>query len=311
MDLLRPEIRGYCDASVAELRRKHGRTILINTNFPLHNFAKGRAATAHIFDPYPLKNKEALLQAWYPFQEQGYEGFMKAAAALHDRFPSHTIVVRPAPAEDIRPWQKLFEGKPRGMVSKDGNVVEWIRAADAIVQFNCTTAIEAFLLDVPSVAYRCVQSEIFDCPLAIACSSEAFTLDELFTQVQAAVSAADAGRPPERHWSKNRALIEDHLTSLEGPTACERIVAELRRRDFPPHPYTLPPVPLIKRIWRAWLRVVRRPDPSDLRFYREKFPGLELAEARAVAADFARITGRFAKVRITRAGPHLVRIAPA
>lgn len=310
LDLLRPEFRGYCDERVAELRRRHGRILLINTNFALHNFAMGRAAAAKIFDPYPFSSKGDLLKGWFEFQKRGYEAFLSAATAMHDRFPDHTIVVRPCPAEDLLPWQRNFAGRPRGVVSKEGNVVEWIRAADATVQFNCTTGVEAFLLGKPSIAYRCVRSDVYETPLPIACSTEAFTLEELFARLDRSVAAATAGEPPPGPVGTDR-IIADHLSSLTGRTSCELILEEIRRRNFAERPYTLPRVPVIKRIWRAWLRVVRRPDPADMRYYREKFPGLSVDEARVVAADFARATGRFTGVRITAAGPNIVRVRPA
>lgn len=311
MDLLRPEFRGYCDASVARLRERYGRMILMNTNFPLHNFAKGREAAAKIFDPYPLREKAGLLEEWFAFQRKGYEAFQAAALALMDRFPEHTVVVRPCPAEDLAPWQRLFEGRTRGVVSKEGNVVEWIRASDAVIQFNCTTGVETYLLGVPSIAYRCARSELLETGLVIACSREAFTQDELLSEVERAVARTAAGQPPEPPGPEAQRIIADYLVSTGGATSCERILDELDRRALTVRPFTLPPVPLIKRAWRVWLSVVRRPDPSDIRWYREKFPGLALEEARTVAADFARATGRFGGVRVTSAGKHLVRISPS
>jgi len=310
MDLLRPEFRVYCDERVAELRRQYGRILLINTNFALHNFSKGPEAVAKIFDPYPLGNMKSLVQGWKVFQRKGYESFQKAAVAMHDHFPDHTIVVRPCPAEAIEPWQRLFADKPRGLVSREGNVVEWIRAAEATIQFNCTTGIEAFLLDQPSIAYRAVQSGEFEAPISIACSISASTEEELLAVLERIVKARTEEIPPPRPNPNSHSIIEEHLNSLQGLTACENILAEIRRRNFLVRPYTLPRVPLIKQAWRAWLRVVRRPDPADIQFYREKFPGLTTEETRSVAAAFSRITGRFRNVRISSAGRNIVRIQP-
>ena len=310
-DILRPELRGYCDERVAELRRKHGRTILINTNFALFNYIRGRERAHRIFAPYPLQRREELLKGWREFQRHGYEAFREAAVAVHDRFPEHTVVVRPAPAENIVPWQQLFEGKPRGLVSKEGNVVEWIRAADAVVQFNCTTGVEAFLLDVPVIAYRCVRSEVYETPLPISCSSEAASLDELVAELGLAVAAGGGVSPPAARQQKDRAVVAEHLSALGGPTSCERILDEVERRHFPERPYTLPSVPLVKRVWRAWLKVVRRPDPMDIRVRNAMFPGLTVGEARSVADNFSRQTGRFGTVRITAVGKNIVRVGPS
>ncbi len=309
MDLLRPGFRGYCDDRVAELRARHGRMLLINTNFAFHNFAKGPEAAAKVFDPYPLRNKGDMLKNWQAFQREGYESFQKAVVAISGRFPDHTIVIRPCPAEAVEPWQQFAAGLPRTVVSKEGNVVEWIRAAEAMIQFNCTTGIEAYLLGRPSIAYRAASRPEFEGALSIACSFSAFTEAELLAAIGRAVEAGDAGLPlpPDG----GAAVIRGHLSAIEGPTACEQILEAIRGRNFAERPYTLPRIPWIKRAWRAWLRVVRRPDPADIRFYREKFPGLAVEEARAVAASFARTAGRFRNIRITGAGRNIVRIRPA
>lgn len=308
MDLLRPEFIGYCDDRVAELRRKHGRMILINTNFASYNYAKGPEAAAKLNDPYPIKSMRALTEGWAQFQKEGFESFAAAAQAIYDAFPDHTVVIRPCPSEASGPWRQLFDGKERGLVSKEGNVIDWIHAAEASMQFNCTTGVEAYLMGSPSVAYRRVRSPDYDTPLSIACSLEAFTVEELLAQLRRIVAAVAGGKPRPRPTST--IAVEDYMTSLDGATSCERILAEIQRRDFSPRPYTLPALPLIKRIWRAWLRVVRRPDPLDIQYYREKFPGFSVEEAREVALAFSRATERFKNVRIVGAGRNIIRVCP-
>ena len=104
--------------------------------------------------------------------------------------------------------------------------------------------------------------------------------------------------------------IKDYLTSYDGSTACERTLDEIERRQFTERPYTLPSVPLIKRLWRKWLKLVRRPDPMDIRVYKQKFPGLTAEEGRKVASAFSQVTGRFKNVSITRVAPGIIRVAP-
>lgn len=307
MDLLRPEFRGYSDRRVELLRRIHGPFILINTNFALHNFAKGKEAAAKIFDPYPLAGQKSLLRDWYEFQHQGFNAFCAAIPELHDRFPSHKIIIRPSPAEDAVPWQELAARLERVVCSKEGNVVEWMRAADATVQFNCTTGVEAFLLGKPSISYRPVTSPVFETTLSLACSFHARTLDALQQRLASVIAAADNVDVP---LPVDSDVMKKHLASWDGPAACEQILDVLAKYEMPARPVTLSPVPLIKRIWRAWLRVVRRPNPLDIQYYRGKFPGLSVEEAREVAADLSRTTGRFKNVQISGAGHNIIRVYP-
>lgn len=308
MDLLRPEYRRYCDKRVNGLKAKYGRILLVNTNFPLANFAKGQEAVKTVWDPYPFGKDKVFCDGWYNFQKSGYEGYREAALAMHEHFPDHTIIIRPAPAEKIEPWQELFAGMPRGVVSKEGNVVEWIRAAEAVLEFNCTTSIEAFLLGVPSVSYRCAVDERFEPPLPRACSIEVETMPELMTVFEKIVQGTGDAVPPRT--PKQEAIIADFLTGRDGLTVCERVLNEIEARNFKERPYTLPTIPLIKRVWRAWLKVVRRHNPDDVRFYRTKFPGLTVEEARELADGFAQATGRFANIQITRAGNNIIKVRP-
>lgn len=309
MDLLRPDFRGYCAPRIAELKKLYGSIILINTNFPMYNFYKGFNAGLKIFDAYPLAEQKDFKTQFHEFSRKAYEKFMEAIPDIREAFPQHTIVIRPAPVENAAPWIERFGSQHRTVVTKEGNVVEWIQAADAVLQFNCTTGVEAFLLGVPAVAYRCVRSEKFETGLPSACSLEAFSREELIAQLKHAIfdirakSATYVPRPDQQ------AVIDSYFPAGDGLTACERILSTIRKWKFAPQKITAKPVPLPKQLWRAVLRLVRRPDPEEMRYYNEKFPGLTEQEVRDIADRFAAAANRFSGVRITGAGRNIVRIA--
>ena len=311
MDLLRPIFRTYCKPRISQLRKSYGSIILINTNFPLYNFYKGFDAGINMFDAYPLAEQHEFKSQFYEFSRKGYDGFMAAIPEIRNAFPEHTIVIRPAPVENADPWIERFGNQKRTLITKEGNVVEWIQAADVVVQFNCTTGVETFLLGVPAVAYRCVRSNIFETELPNACSLEAFSLEELVEQLRFAILKIKGGTDSFVPRSDQQAIINAYFSSLDGPTACERILDVLRNREFATQPVTRETVPLPKKIWRSMLRLVRRPDPETVRYYREKFPGLTMQEVRDIANRFSVATHRFSRVRITEAGRNIVRISPA
>jgi surface carbohydrate biosynthesis protein len=313
LDLLRREFRDYTDETVKALHARHGRMILVNTNFALYNHFKGLDAGVRTLSHYPMGERRDLIAGWNKFQKEGFERFREALPGIRARFPGHTLVIRPAPSESAETWQAASASIPGTVVTKEGNVVEWIRAADCVVQFNCTTAVEAFLLDVPTIAFRCVRSEQYETPLTIACSTEAFTKEELLSSLAALVEGGSAPRGMAGRSEAQRAVIREHLGDLadqHGPTSCERILTELQRRSLPPRPRTWRRVPLVKRAWRRVLRAVRRSDKVGVRYYREKFSGLSVPEVRAAAASFQRTTGRFAGVRILPVARDVVLVCP-
>ena len=311
MDLLRPAFRGYCNTRIEQLRKQYGSIILINTNFPVYNFFKGFDAGIKIFDAYPLADQHEYKSQFYEFSRKGYEGFMEAVPEIRKTFPEHTLVIRPAPSENADPWIERFGNQRRTLITKEGNVVEWIQAADAVVQFNCTTGVETFLLGVPAIAYRCVRSDTFETELPNACSLEAFSREELIEQLSFAIVKIKGGAATFMPRPDQQAIIDAYFSSLDGPTACERILDVLRNREFASQPVTRETVPLPKKIWRSMLRLVRRPDPEAVRYYREKFPGLTMQEVRDIANRFSAATNRFDRARVTEAGRNIVRISPA
>ncbi|OGV65321.1 MAG: hypothetical protein A2283_05930 [Lentisphaerae bacterium RIFOXYA12_FULL_48_11] len=309
MDLLRPEFRGYCAPRVDALKKQYGPIILINTNFPIYNNFKGFDAGLKIFDAYPLATYHEFKSQFYEFTRKGYEGFMAAVPEIRKAFPEHTIVIRPAPVENATPWIERFGNQPRTVITKEGNVVEWIQAADAVVQFNCTTGVEAFLLGVPVIAYRCVRSDTLETELPNACSLEAFSQEELIAQLRYAIEVIRSGKASFVPRPDQQAIINAYFSKLDGPTACEQILGVLSKLEFVPQPVTMEEVSLPKKIWRAILRLVRRPDPEAVRYYNEKFPGLSVEEVRGVADRFSKAVGRFNRVSISSAGRNIVRIS--
>jgi surface carbohydrate biosynthesis protein len=311
MDLLRPKFREYCAPIVDALRKQYGSIILINTNFPFYNFFKGFDAGIRAFDHYPIAEQHEFKSQFYEFSRKGYEGFMDAVPEIRKAFPDHTIVIRPAPVENADPWIERFKQQDRTVVTKEGNAVEWIQAADAVIQFNCTTGIETFLLGVPAIAYRCVRSSTFEAELPNACSLEAFSLEELITQLRFAIFDIKEGRSSFVPRPDQQVIIDEYISRLGGRTACEQILDVIRTRKFPPQKVTIfEEVPLPKKIWRSVLRLVRRPiPPIDIRYDREKFPGLTVQEVRDIADRFSNAVSRFDRVRITSAGHNIVRIS--
>jgi surface carbohydrate biosynthesis protein len=60
-----------------------------------------------------------------------------------------TVVLRPHPHENPAMWRKLMASLPNVIVDERDTVAPWLMAAEAVLQGNCTTGLEAVLLDKP------------------------------------------------------------------------------------------------------------------------------------------------------------------
>ncbi|MDJ0785977.1 MAG: hypothetical protein QNK05_04175 [Myxococcota bacterium] len=306
MDLLRPELRGLHDPAVAALRERLGPFVLLNTNFSRMNHylpsgsrqkkqldAGGSGRSGDDLDTGLAAHKAAL-----------FDAFKQLVPRLADALGGHTLVVRPHPSERQETWHEVARGRDNVRVLHEGSVVPWILAADAVVHNGCTTAVEAYLLGRPAIAYQPVVSERFDLQLPNLMSRRAFSDEALVELVQAHVEKRFVPDPNEV--AKQEELIDEYVSGRRDGFASERIVDALVA--FAPGSRIAEPPPWLPRFTtRAFVagrRVVRQveariPGHHNSRVYlRHMFPGIAESEARERIAAYGRALGRFSGLRV-------------
>jgi hypothetical protein len=241
---------------------------------------------------YPLADEPGYLDGWIAMHRDAHGAYLKMVPELLARYPEHTVVLRPHPSESHEPWRELAQSHPRLHVDSTGNVHEWILASEAVIHFNCTTAVEAFLLGVPPIAYRPGRYPSYENPLPNALSENTFSLEELW--------AALAGRKTARErgvlWNEEQNRIAArHMTGLAGKTAamrvCEGIVA--LSGGLSPKPFDAKNrcLAAAKRFWRLGLHALREVrHPSD-GYAAQKFPGMDLPEIRETLERMMEVSG--------------------
>jgi surface carbohydrate biosynthesis protein len=223
IDLLRPEFRDLVEREARPLREQYGRFLLVNGNFGSYNHAMGI--------DYTWKSLES--KGWTStakdadFHRRRVELQGRFFTAFHEVIPKlveagHKVVVRPHPSESIDPWQKLAEQcGGRVVVSREGNVVPWLQAAEAVLHNGCTTAVEAFVLGRPVVAFRPEQIPELETKLPNHLSLQVSSEEELLALVAKVVEE-------DRESRKERSdYVENYLVGLEGALASERMVRVL------------------------------------------------------------------------------------
>ncbi len=234
-DMLRTEIRTYYEHDAEALRDKYGDFILINTNF---NHVNAFGADINLFRPVKKPGEKARFgraargmsreyaKGLYEHKLAVFERFKALIPALEAAFPAHTIVVRPHPTENHHVYREIAARCQRVRVTNEGNVVPWLMAAKALVHNGCTTAVEAFVMDVPAISYRAVVNEDYDTGfyrLPNGLSHECFSFDEL-KQTLDSVLRGELGPPAG---AERQSLVDRYLEAQDGPLACERMVRVL------------------------------------------------------------------------------------
>lgn len=291
-DMLRKDINGFYDETAAALKSRYGRIILINTSFALCNHFRPSSEIRGTLKLYPLADEPGYIDGWFDVQREAMDGFLKMLPLLVERFPEHMIVIRPHPSENHEVWRKHTSRLQRVEINGDGNVHEWIKASEVVIHFNCTTAIEAYLLGVTPIAYRPVRSDIYENPFPNAVSINIFDPELLMERI--ALCLTNRHHPDTWLWTEERErLVRRYISGLDGVSSSERMVQELLvvaagiHRQRP-----LPAVILAaaKRAWRACRRLALKPSVDV--YARHKLPGLEASEIMEVINRLALVTGQ-------------------
>ncbi|MGB5179813.1 MAG: surface carbohydrate biosynthesis protein [Gammaproteobacteria bacterium] len=289
-DMLRPEIRPYFDEQVRACRTEYGDFILVNTNF---GWVNAFVPVLNLFIPasggpdaeigrgavgMPREYAEQLRM----HRQQVMEAFLDMIPRLTKAFPDHTIVVRPHPVEDPSIYHEIAAAHPGIRVVNEGNVVIWLLASRAVIHNGCTTGIEAYLLDVPALAYLPVDHDIDINRLPNDLGYECRSFDELASYIRRILS----GEIGPADGDARCAIMDGYLEARNGPLASERIISVL---DAALAQGAGPSRPAFTQRARGWYRATKRRVKKAINsrtpgsrnspaFHRHRYPGISLEE---------------------------------
>lgn len=311
-DLLRPELANFFADEVDALRQQYGRFVLINTNFSRVNHVQ------------PAQNRHLRwLREQRPDDPRGgfaghkfnlFNAFRDMLPRLARALPGITLIVRPHPSERQQTWQEIAGDLPNVHVSHEGNVVPWLLAARGLIHNGCTTAVEAFVMHRPALAYMPVRSPQFDHPLPNGLSMQYEDVEAL------AAATRECEADPQAMFERQandgrRTLLQRNVAASEGALASQRVLEAMR----PLLEDTSPVAGASPRVARASLfarRVIREaqarvPGQGNHRAYLEHmFPSTTAAEVTARLDLFRECLGIARPPRVEQIAPNLFRISP-
>lgn len=313
IDLLRPELRAFYQQKADRVKEKYGDFILVNTNFSKVN---------HFFPHLSELKKPALeLEAGGEetfdagkgrLKQVLFEHFQEMLPALCQSIPDCTIIVRPHPAENHRPWLEIAESYPNLKIINEDSVTPWLMAAKVLIANGCTTMIEAAVLGTPTIAYQPVMGGQYDDDLPNEVSHRAYSLEELCLLVGDIV----AGEKGPLDEPVRRQILEPHITALDGRLSCDRMVDVLVEAGYLQS--SPPPVPLgtyVRGKFHNRVRTLskkinmRRPGHrNNFAYHQHRFPGVSTDEIQARIKRLGGLLGRFQDVRVKRLSDYIFRI---
>ena len=299
LDLVRPEWRGVFAGAAKAIRARYGPIILINTKFASVNNIDRTIGdhTDHLKSVGRIQSKEheALWRGYVAVQRRVFHHVLELVPTLSRVFSDHTIIVRPHPCEDNTPWVEKANGLANVNVAYDGNVLEWITAADVVIQNNCMTGIEAFLLGKPTISYRPFKDDAVEFELPRRLGLQASTEAEVLALVRGVLRGE-----LNLQAQAQREAAREYIANIDGRLACDAIMGMVSTLDLPLCEGQFPVRP--RSLGGFMARLKSLPVLKTMLMYnRKKFPSLDLAEMECLRTDFQQVSGRFADVEITQA----------
>ena len=293
-DMLRPELRSFYETEAEEIRKKHGRFILVNTNF---NHVNAFFPAQNLFRPVDNPGDEPQFgKAAVGMSREYAEGlrdhktavfstFKELIPVLDKTYPDHTIIVRPHPTENQQVYKDIASDCQRVKVTNEGNVVPWLMATDVVIHNGCTTGVEAFMMGVPAVSYRAAIDKTYDMGfyrLPNLISHQCFDIEQL----QETLTKIFTGELGTASGDERQELVNHYLAAQDGPLACELIVDVLEKKmEGQP---VLPKPPLSDRIsgtvianYRRIYKNIKKHMPgthAPPHFHRHRYPGISHQE---------------------------------
>jgi len=324
-DMLRPEMRGFYDKEVKELRNSYGDFILINTNF---NHVNAFYAHQNLFMPAkgpgeaPRFGKAArgmsreYAEGLRAHKQALFDEFKKLIPALAEAFPNWTIVVRPHPTENHEAYCKIAAKCKRVRVTNDGNVVPWLLAAKVLVHNGCTTGVEAYVMRVPAISYRASINEYYDNDfyrLPNLLSYQCFNFKELRLTIEKIL----AGELGAANGDERQLNIDHYLSAQGGSLACERIVDVLEKMTAGRSELPQPAFYDRMQGWSVangrrlvkWLLSYLPNSHNRPEFQRHRFPGIGLDALNEKIEQIQEILGENNRLKVEQLSDVLFRIS--
>jgi surface carbohydrate biosynthesis protein len=286
---------------IDELKRQHGKFILISTNFTRGNFGTGHDYFFKRYHITPESPMRAPLIEEFAYHHQKLGLFIRLVSRLSDSFPDHKIILRPHPSEGHAIYQAILNYIPRAEIHVHGSLTAWLRAADALIHCGCTTGIEGWLSGTCVINYQPLHADVFERKIPNLVGERCETEDDVVAKLQHAFSF---DRPPRTTLTPNalalmKSLIDNVEQSTESFEKMARLVGAVEN-ELPPATATSSLSSFARRgVIENMKKFARSRYPRFLKPWKprsayrfQRFPGLDPDVIDSKLAFVSELTGR-------------------
>ena len=140
---------------IKEIKKKYKNFILIPTSFGITSKLEKIRKIKNLKNMKYLTKKKEIIKKKIKFDElyENFNEFCELIEFISKKKPSQKIVIRPHFAENKKDWIKRFEKFKNVRVENEGDISQWIAAAEYIIHSGSTTGIQSHIMDKKVLLY--------------------------------------------------------------------------------------------------------------------------------------------------------------
>lgn len=305
VDLMRTEYRKFYSKSVENIRSKFGEYVFIPSNFSAPNHACGPDFILNQFKQcgYVQNQKEInFLKLRIEYQKKIFLHFLEMIPFLSANFPEVNFVVRPHPGDKQEVWHKAVQGLPNFFCEWDGgSSIPWILGSKAVIHNSCTSAVEAKLLEIPTISYMPEYDSRFEQNIPNDMGLKALSLKELSDELILLLSNSSH---LFNHDSDK--IIQKHIDSIDGNFAYEKILIEINKLSIKSLDYTINSSFYRIKNLQLYLKKIFKKFVKKDDYNRQKFPGISCSEISKIIKNLQLINKKVNNVNCMKVSENMI-----
>ena len=167
--------------------------------------------------------EEFLIYEFKSFQIRLAAKFVKVFRKISKKFNNLKIVIRPHPTESTKAWKSIIGDDKNIHVINDGAIGKWIRKANLVIHNSCTSGVESYVTNTPTIAYRPLKSN-FEKKFPNSLSVNIFDEQNLLKKIDQIINK-------KKNFNTKTKKLSNYFYNLEDNFAFDNIIKEWEKID--------------------------------------------------------------------------------
>lgn len=230
LEMLKSNFNSLYENDMNEIKPLTDKYVLIVSSFGFSNHYDGSDAyLTKLKSDGVIRNKkeEMAYKDYFDFQNINFKEFIDATKTLAKKYPDTNFIYRKHPAEDPLSLDKYFLDYKNILLIHDKSIIPWIKSSICVIHNYCTTAIEAQISGVPSLAYRPFKDERIESNLPYLNSKESFRKDDLVRDVGSLITSKASIN------NFDSSILNNHIYGLDKKDSSSEIMIQSLRKLIP------------------------------------------------------------------------------